>query len=149
MTPTDLDRLWALLHTARAYQVNVLSLDGQLRHTGAGQIVVESAEGRVTWRESGRWETGPLAGIRFHNSTLWERTGELFTVQHLRRGDRQPTFLARLEQSADGEWRSVAPHLCGEDRYHALIVVRDAELAIEWRVESPSDPYSLITTVHR
>jgi hypothetical protein len=146
MTPNDLDQLWELLRVARTYQVRVLSLDGQLRHTGAGQVVVESGPGRITWREAGRWESGALAGIRFHNSTSWARDGEAFTVQHLRRGDQQPVLLARLEWSGGG-WRSVAPHLCGEDRYHAEIRMVDDGLVIEWRVESPSDPYVMEVAV--
>jgi hypothetical protein len=120
-----------------------------IRHQGGGEVAVERHLGEageaVVWRESGRWEAGPLAGITFHNSTLWRRLApDRLELSHLRRGVQQPTLLVELRPSADHPaWLSTAPHLCGPDRYTARLTCEPQALDLAWEVQSPTDPYLL------
>lgn len=119
--------------------------DGALAlwNTGEGVVEVATAAGAVTWQERGRWTSGELAGLAFHNAVQWRRTGPAaIEVSHLRRGAEQPTFLVELRPGETG-WRAVAPHLCGADRYDARLDWTSDALSLEWQVTSPTDPYTL------
>jgi hypothetical protein len=139
---------WTLLEAARQFRVTIEVRTGtgiQLSHQGAGQLRVERATSSVgssvTWHEEGHWLTGPLAGIRFHNTTEWRTNPGEPTLQlsHLRRG--RPTFLATLRPGPTGSWVADAPHVCGQDLYLPTLNFRAGHLDLVWDVQSPTDPY--------
>lgn len=114
-----------------------------LRHEGEGVVEVTATDSEVTWQERGRWTSGELAGLAFHNAVRWRRrAADAIEVSHLRRGASQPTFLVELRPEAGG-WRAAAPHLCGPDSYDARLAWTGDHLTLEWQVTSPTDPYTL------
>lgn len=139
--------LWTRLAAVRSYSIRVTHpvSSGSQAHIGTGTVVVElDGTDRIVWREKGEWAEGPLSGLRFHNSTTWERLGEgALRFSHLRRGDAHPTTVVTLVPDTDGVWLSEAPHLCGADQYSARVQLVDQEVHIRWEVSSPTDPYTM------
>lgn len=149
MTPRG---LWSLLASVRRFEITVLTPTetGLTRsHTGLGTLRAEASTSAVgstvVWHELGHWLSGPLAGIRFGNTTAWRFPvgAPALHVSHLRRGARSPTFLAILRPDARGKWAAEAPHICGADRYHPTLACRGGRLRLEWEVQSPTDAYLL------
>jgi uncharacterized protein DUF6314 len=143
---------WPLLGQVREFTVRAFhpGVGGPgPSHEGAGVVRVareDSADAeQVVWLESGRWQSGPLAGIAFHNATLWKRHpgSDVVELSHLRRGGHQPTLLVQLRRESSTSLLSVAPHLCGPDRYLARLTWDSRVLSLSWDVESPADPYRL------
>lgn len=152
MPPSTSADPWSLLGQVRRFTLRVFHPGNgarRLSHEGTGSVAVApetcGSEERIFWQESGRWEIGQLAGIVFHNATLWRRLGpDCLELSHLRRGPSQPTLLVELRPSPDpGVWLSASPHLCGPDRYAARLAWDARTLHLTWEVESPTDPYLL------
>ncbi len=143
---------WHLLALVRHLAVRVEARGASGRdevHTATGSIrVKENAAdpSAVTWHEEGEWATGPLTGLRFHNTTCWRTMpdGVGLELSHLRRGAGSPTQLVQLYPDTAGRWIATGPHQCGQDRYHACIEWGETSLRLQWDVESPSDPYRMI-----
>lgn len=142
--------LWTLLENARHFRITIEVRTGtgiEVSHQGAGQLRVERAtasnSSTVTWHEEGHWLTGPVAGIRFHNTTEWRGSPGQPTLQlsHLRRGIEKPTFLAALRPGPAGTWVAESPHVCGQDLYLPTLNFRAGHLDLVWEVQSPTDPY--------
>lgn len=149
---------WTLLHQLRSFAIRIetRTRDGlSLAHAGSGELQVCEVgapdSGTVIWRETGRWTTGPLAGIRFRNATAWRPLpdGGGIELSHLRRGDDRPTLLARLTPGPGRTWVAAEPHVCGPDRYFASLEWIEDGLRLVWEVESPTDPYRLTLEARR
>jgi hypothetical protein len=105
---------------------------------GSGMVVVESAgEGVITFAESGFWRPEGGRDIRFHNVFRWSKAGEAIRLEHLRFGADRPVYLFDLAPAADGEWRSVSPHLCSEDCYAAAMRIQEDKIVLRWSVIGP------------
>jgi len=144
---------WPVLQSVREFSIQILTHTEhgfQTTLLGSGHLQVEHVDARggaaVVWREKGRWTSGPLAGIPFHNSSEWRGLPETQAIElsHLRRGDASPTFLVRLEPTASGAWASAEPHACGADYYSAILHCNGEGLRLSWDVRSPSDAYRLV-----
>jgi Family of unknown function (DUF6314) len=134
-----LERLWADLSRVRslwfvARSENATGWNGE----GQGIVVVEAIGNDVqTFTESGTWRTEAGRELRFHNVYRWTRTDPSLRLEHLRFGVDHPVYLFDLAQTGDREWRSLSPHLCGEDRYSAVLLVGDS-LVLRWEVVGPT-----------
>ena len=143
---------WSILLQARHFSLHVVRMGDagvQLEHMGSGRIRVEQHENpdrsTIIWRERGCWTSGPVAGVPFGNSTAWCRNAGAagLDLSHLRRGNRVPTFLVRLQPAAPGLMVSERPHLCGPDSYSASLSWSEGHLELRWDILSPTDPYQL------
>ncbi len=67
----------------------------------------------------------------------WTRVGDLPRLEHHRFGADNPVNLFDLALTGEREWRSISPHLCGEDCYSAVLLVGDEEIVLRWSVEGP------------
>jgi hypothetical protein len=135
-----LEELWDRLRQVRslvfvAHSPNPRGWNGQ----GVGTVEVrEASDGRLTFHEQGDWR--PEAGggaVRFRNVYRWTRVGALLRLEHLRFGEGHPVYLFDLEPAGEQEWRSVSPHLCREDCYAAVLLVRDGGLGLRWSIDGP------------
>lgn len=133
------DEPWGRLADARVFELQVVRAAGVLR--GIGVIAVESTDpAALVWHEEGEWIDGALAGIRFRNTTRWERLDAgAIRVGHHRRGP-APVFLSILRPAEAGQWLGEV-HPCGDDRYHPTLDTLGEQLVIRWEVTSPTDPY--------
>ena len=61
----------------------------------------------------------------------------MMRLEHLRFGEDHPVYLFDLGPAGEREWRSVSPHLCGEDCYAAVLTVRDDGIVLRWSVDGP------------
>ena len=143
---------WSLLQSVRHFSIAVETYaeDGpRVSHLGIGRLQVEHATSATAstliWRESGRWTSGPLAGLSFRNTSSWRRVADQpeLALSHLRRGDQAPTFLVTLVPGPSGAWVAREPHACGPDLYYAVLEWGARHLCLSWDVKSPSDPYRL------
>lgn len=68
----------------------------------------------------------------------WSARGHLLRLEHLRLGHNRPVALADLVAVGSGDWRSVTPHLCALDSYHARVSVLDnGGVGLDWTVSGP------------
>jgi hypothetical protein len=107
--------------------------------TGSGTVEVrEAGDGGMTFHEQGLWRPeGGGRDIRFHNVYRWTLASGLLRLEHLRFGDDHPVYLFDLAQAGEREWRSVSPHLCREDCYAAVLLLRDDDIVLRWSIEGP------------
>ncbi|HEX7077444.1 MAG TPA: DUF6314 family protein [Candidatus Eisenbacteria bacterium] len=106
---------------------------------GVGSVVVDSPSvAALTFTETGTWRPVAGAETRFHNVLRWRRveSGRI-RLEHLRFGESRPVFLFDLALDATGSWRSVEPHVCGEDRYSADARVWEWGLHLRWEIAGP------------
>ena len=40
-------------------------------------------------------------------------------------------------QADDRQWRSASPHLCRQDHYAAVLLVRDDGVVLQWSIDGP------------
>lgn len=133
-----LDRLWDRLAGVRS--LSFVSRSGKAtgwNGNGKGAVeVCQAGAGVMTFHEQGLWRPeGGERDIRFRNVYRWTVHGETLRLEHLRFGDAHPVYLFDL--AGDREWRSVAPHLCGEDCYAAALLVRGDNIVLRWSVDGP------------
>ena len=63
--------------------------------------------------------------------------GDTLRLEHLRFGEDRPVYLFDLAPAGDRGWRSVSPHLCSEDCYAAVLLVRDNGILLRWSIDGP------------
>lgn len=138
----EIDGLWHLLARVHTFQLNVFHPEGTcFTNRGQGIIRVEQVDASsLTWQEQGEWIQGPLTGIRFNNTTHWQRSADdALRVSHQRRGP-EPVFLSTLRPWQDGTWQGDV-HYCGADHYRPSLKPGTDDILVRWEVASPSDPY--------
>lgn len=134
-----LEQLWQRLGSVRALSFVARSErpDGW-NGTGRGTVVVRRAgEGTLLFTESGVWRPEGGRDTRFGNVFRWTTVGERLRLEHLRFGEGHPVYLFDLAPSGGREWRSVSPHLCGEDCYAATALVLDDSIILRWSINGP------------
>jgi hypothetical protein len=98
----------------------------------------------MTFHEQGLWRPeGGERDICFHNVYRWTAVGETVRLEHLRFGADNPVVLFDLAPAGDREWRSVSPHLCGEDCYAAVLILRGDSLVVRWSIDGPQKQESI------
>jgi hypothetical protein len=137
MTP---DQLWDRLRRVRYLSFVARSgTESGWNGRGVGTVEVrESADAAMTFQEQGDWRPeGGERVIRFNNVYRWTRAGGLLRLEHLRFGADNPVYLFDLTQTGEREWRSASPHLCREDCYAAVLLVRDDGIVLRWSIDGP------------
>lgn len=94
--------------------------------------------------ETGHAEIGGKA-YDATDATRWTFSGRSISIEHLRYGPEHPVFLVTLTERDDGNWRSVEPHVCDEDLYHAELRIVGNELHLTWRVSGPKKDQTIRT----
>jgi hypothetical protein len=140
MSELPLHRLWDRLCRVRSLSF-VARSTGTTGWNGRGSGTVEvrePANGVMTFHEQGLWRPeGGEWDIRFHNVYRWTLAGDHLRLEHLRCDEEHPVYLFDLMPAGEQEWRSVSPHLCGEDCYAAMLVVRNDSLVLRWSIDGP------------
>lgn len=136
---TALEQLWDRLRRLRS--LSFVARSGKpngWNGTGSGTVAVENvAGGAMTFAEAGVWRAADGRETRFSNVFRWTLAGDLLRLEHLRFGVDNPVYLFDLAQTGDREWRSASPHLCREDCYAAVLVVRDDGIVLRWSIDGP------------
>jgi hypothetical protein len=106
---------------------------------GSGTVEVRKAgEVVLMFHEQGTWRPeNSEREIRFHNVYRWTLMGDRLRLEHLRFGEANPVFVFDLARFDEGEWRSASPHLCREDCYSAVLLVRDIGFVLRWSIDGP------------
>ena len=101
-------------------------------------VVEEIGDVAMTFTESGTWCAATDEKTRFRNVFRWSRGGKRnLRLEHLRFGEHRPVYLFDLALAAEQQWRSVSPHVCGEDRYTAEMLIGDDRITLRWSVTGP------------
>jgi len=131
--------LWTLLRN-----VTVLSFEAKSSAStgwdgvGSGTVAVSHPTSDVlVFTESGYWQPSGRRDIRFSNVFRWTLLTESLRLEHLRFGPEQPVFLFDLAQGADGVWREISPHACGEDCYSGSLSIQEREIVVHWTIKGP------------
>jgi hypothetical protein len=135
-----LEQLWDRLQRVRSLSFVAHSgAESGWNGEGVGTVEVRAiGEGSMTFHEQGSWRpVGSEREIRFHNFYRWTLSGDLLRLEHLRLGPENPVTLFDLSQVGDREWRSASPHLCRDDCYSAILLIRDGGIVVRWSIEGP------------
>jgi len=65
-------------------------------------------------------------------------------LEHLRFGVDRPVELVEMFPGSSRHARALSfasrePHMCGPDRYHALLAIRSSLVVLAWRIETPAN----------
>jgi hypothetical protein len=94
---------------------------------------------QLTFNEKGHWKgrTGP--SVSFSNIFRWtlDRTAEVISLEHLRRGLDHPVFLFHLVPTSEYSLSSIHSHLCDDDSYFGQVDFDEQGLRLSWRVIGP------------
>lgn len=107
---------------------------------GTGTVAVsEPAAGVVVFDEAGTWWPSapgrPAVDVR--NVFRWSVVDRVLRLEHLRFGVEHPVPLFDMARGADGVWREVSPHQCGDDCYAASLSVEGGRLVVAWSIVGP------------
>jgi hypothetical protein len=137
---TPLQELWNRLLQVRSLSF-IASSSGTTGWTGTGVGTVEVRKARteeMTFHEKGSWRPlGSDKDICFPNVYRWTRAGELRRLEHLRFGEANPVHLFDLAQAGEPEWLPAVPHVCREDFYSAVLIVRADGIVLRWSIDGP------------
>lgn len=134
-----LDHLWHRLRRVRS--LSFVARGGEetgWNGNGSGTVEVrEAGDEEMTFHEQGTWRPEGGRNLRFHNVYRWTQASDLLRLEHLRFGENHAVYLFDLAPVGDWEWRSVSPHLCREDCYAAVLLVRDGSIVLRWSIDGP------------
>jgi hypothetical protein len=145
---------WSALAEARTSRMTAVgrseSGDPWTRR-GTGRISIHRAGLHLLeWEEFGSWQEGDERPTSFRNRLRWTWDVAQGTLQlhHLRRGAELPIHLGDLVPDGGGRFIASVPHLCGQDRYQAELLLSGERVELLWVVTGPAKRYSLSTTYH-
>jgi hypothetical protein len=107
---------------------------------GKGEVVVTKVDPKtLLFEEKGRFTTKEGQEMQFSNVFRWtlDRTANVITLEHLRRGPKYPVFLFHLLPATQTSLSSVDSHLCGGDTYFGGAHFDRYHLKVHWRVIGP------------
>jgi len=84
--------------------------------------------------------------LNFFNIFRWslDLTKTMISLEHLRRGPNQPTFLFDLKPVNTSCLTSAAAHICGKDLYCGEMHKKISELQFLWTIKGPKKDETLI-----
>ncbi|MEL6191639.1 MAG: DUF6314 family protein [Bacteroidota bacterium] len=123
---------------------------GQHQASGEGEVMVSSTDQQIIWAERGTWVPPNGTSIPFTNSYYWLKLDEnSLEIGHLRLGPEHPVKLVEIVSTeAPNKWKSVSPHLCGEDLYVAEVTLLAGKLLLYWDIKGPSKKQELRYTYY-
>ncbi|MEM8898996.1 MAG: DUF6314 family protein [Bacteroidota bacterium] len=135
---SSLSTLWERLLSISSLKQDIRF--GQHQAFGEGEIMIKSTDQQIIWEEKGTWVPPNGTSIPFTNTYYWYKLGEgSLEIGHLRLGPEHPVKLVELVSTEDpNEWKSVSPHLCGEDLYAAEVKLFAEKLLLFWDILGPS-----------
>lgn len=104
---------------------------------GKGEVHVAKEGGNILiFNEKGSWKGESGKEIDFSNVFRWtlDKTTQMISLEHLRRGLQHPVFLFHLAPSANNCLTSVDSHFCEEDTYFGQIFYDSHGLRLNWRI---------------
>ncbi|WP_456424657.1 DUF6314 family protein [Rhodocaloribacter sp.] len=104
-----------------------------------GVAVVKTGANTLTFTESGKWKTDTGRELRFNNVFRWSLydSGGAIRLEHLRFGPDNPVYLFDLVPENEETWQSVAPHVCRDDSYAAILTVTPDQIELRWTIKGP------------
>lgn len=139
----SLSTLWERLLSVSALKQDIRF--GQHQAYGEGEVLVSATDQQIIWSERGTWVPPNGTSIPFTNSYYWLKVEDgSLEVGHLRLGPEHPVKLVDLAPTDhQNEWKSVSPHLCGEDLYAAEVKLLAGKLLLYWDIQGPSKKQEL------
>ena len=107
---------------------------------GKGDVlVIKENETTLVFQERGAWQIREAQEIAFSNTFRWtlDRSAGMISLEHLRLGPEQPTFLLHLIQQTENTLVSLEPHLCNQDVYLATASWDSDAIHLSWRITGP------------
>jgi hypothetical protein len=142
---SSLSHLWERLGSVQSLSFVAHSArPGGWNGAGSGTVkVLRTDEATMTFTEAGVWRPEGGRDIRFSNVFRWSITENTIRLEHLRFGEDRPVYLFDLAPVGEGEWRSISPHLCREDCYAAVLLVRRDTIVLRWSIDGPRKKESI------
>ena len=106
------------------------------QNEGRGRVeVIRGQEGCLLLKERGSWKQPCNQTINFYNSYRWSFDNEhsVLSLEHLRYGQSNPTFLFHLVPSGDMELTSRDLYACENDTYFGQLYYKANFLCFHWR----------------
>lgn len=118
-----IDSFWTYLKNIQSLLISAESLRIGKTTTQSGTAIVQTVletPNQIIFKEKGTWTSGPFEGNNFSNTFRWTYKKTQIGLEHLRYGETHPVFLFDLSPNDTG-FKSVCPHLCGDDQYSGQI----------------------------
>jgi len=128
-------RVRTLEYISRSYNDHK-SING----SGSGTVVpVQNGSSIITFNERIRWKSERGPALELKNTYRWkyEPDTDFISLEHLRYGVDNPSYLTAFMSDGALSYKSVAPHSCREDAYDAYIMRNKSGIYLKWRVTGP------------
>lgn len=106
---------------------------------GEGTVQVSATPEQIIWSEQGFWKPPTGKKIPFTNTYYWKSLpNKKMEIGHLRLGKDQPVKLVEIYLTeTENKWKSLSPHLCGEDTYAAEVKLLERSMLLCWDIRGP------------
>ncbi|MCC5832788.1 MAG: winged helix-turn-helix transcriptional regulator [Chlamydiales bacterium] len=133
-----LEEIWRKLRATSHVTFRFRSRRSKGEGTGSVTAVYEGGNACV-FHEKGVWRGLEGQEFTFRNVFRWtlNRIEGMFTLEHLRFGEKNPVFLFHLAPVNEQRLESLHAHLCGEDTYFGQLAFQPPNLELTWRVLGP------------
>ncbi len=134
-------KLWPTLLATRSLAYTAQSpTHPDLTGQGIGTVVVHAtADGALTFTESGQWRSDAGYESRFTNTYRWTLLApNALHLEHLRFGPQKPVNLFNMTPTGKRQWQSFKPHHCRQDCYHATLDLQKEGFSLTWHIIGPN-----------
>lgn len=106
---------------------------------GNGKVSVKQDNQTIIFTEQGSWKGERNQVHNYSNSFrwTWNRLEGMISLEHLRYGSNNPTFLFHLIPSKGNRLESECSHACGDDTYFGWLSYSDLFLQLHFRTIGP------------
>lgn len=119
---------------------------------GQGEVKVETHDdGSLTFTETGHFQLETAPGkIAFRNVFRWRVGNDYVSLSHERRGSDAAVWLFDLvaDTTDDSDLISREDHLCVDDRYRARLWLREDGFDLTWAIAGPKKDERLVYQYH-
>lgn len=150
--PTSQEMLSGLRRVRSLHFKSQTQADTGWEGVGEGRVKVSAVgENSLVFYESGRWQPSWKAveatpSLAFTNTFRWTALDHQLRLEHLRFGVDKPVLLFDMAPDEAGQWREVAPHLCGKDVYAASMTINAHQIQVAWSIQGPRKQESIVYT---
>jgi len=148
----SIDTLWKHLRGISRFEYTSKPGDKSLMSwagSGRGEVIVTELDNELYFTESGRFTlAGSDQALEMQNEFIWQRLSETeLRLEHSRFGRDKRVHLFDMEPvngfATTNEWRSITPHLCGDDIYSGHLQVIGERVHFSWSIVGPKKDENL------
>jgi len=108
--------------------------------------VIRQDNNSIITEELGKWVNNYGQRVVSKNIFKWSALNDsILKLEHLRFGEEKPLFLVNFYNEKNYLWKSLEPHICGQDIYNAELDIFPTNIKLEWKINTPKHTYTIVS----